>query len=156
LLVRNQDGKLQRAKELIPGQEGYPSVNERIKNPEYWKKRAMTYLGRQRFYDLEIKTGVCYLCKRNEWPQQSKTTVLHHLKYEHKEPLNWTIEVCTKCHYKIDEYNRKKIQKRYAPSNFAKAVDKEEERIAFNNLPFEEMMKKYVRGYRGGKVKRKE
>jgi len=41
--------------------------------------------------------------------QKSKKTNLHHVKYDHSDPLAWTIEVCNSCHWQIDENNRKAI-----------------------------------------------
>jgi len=43
--------------------------------------------------------------------------------------------------------NKKIIDRHFAPRDFAKAVDREAERIAFNNMLHEERLRKYVRGY---------
>jgi len=143
MLYKDENGK---NIQLKP-REKMPTVND--KNREYWRKRTLTTGGRKYFFHAEIKTGVCYFCKREGRAQRSKTTVLHHVKYNNDDPLEWTIEVCTKCHYHIDQGNKKIIQRHFAPRDFAKAVDREAERIAFNNMPHEEMMRKYVRGYTG-------
>jgi len=89
-----------------------PSVTEIINNSEYWNKRRLHYLGDDIYFDQEIRTGVCYLCKRDGRLQKSKTTFLHHLKYEHEDKLAWTIEVCGSCHWQIDEKNRDAIARR--------------------------------------------
>jgi len=53
-----------------------PDVTEIIKNPEYWNKRTLSYLKDKIYFDQEIRTGVCYLCKRNGRIQKSKRTSL--------------------------------------------------------------------------------
>ena len=67
-------------------------------------------------FDQDIKNGVCYFCKQEGRTQRSRPTYLHHLKYESiSDPLAWTIEVCGKCHYQIDPYNKKILDRRYGP-----------------------------------------
>ena len=141
MLYKDEDGK---NRQLKP-REKMPTIND--KNREYWKKRNMTWHKRKLFFDHEIKTGVCYFCKRDARAQRSRSTVLHHVKYNNDDPLDWTIEVCTKCHYQIDKDNKKIIDRHFAPRTFAKAVDREAERIAINNMSDEERLRKYVRGY---------
>jgi len=102
---RTEDGKYRKPKEI------FPTITEAIKNHKFWNKRRITYLGDQKFFDQEVRTGICYLCKREGRAQKKKTTVLHHLNYEHSDPLAWTLEVCTSCHWHIDEYNRKVIER---------------------------------------------
>ena len=89
-----------------------PDITDIIKNSEYWNKRRLNYLGDDIFFDREIRTGVCYFCKRNGKMQKSSKTFLHHLKYDHSDKLAWTIEVCGRCHWQIDPKNRKAIAKR--------------------------------------------
>ncbi len=100
-----EDDKFRRPKEVEP------SVTEIIKNSEYWNKRRLHYLGDDIYFDQEIRTGVCYLCKRDGRIQKSKKTALHHLKYDHSDKLAWTIEVCNSCHWQIDPKNRRAIAK---------------------------------------------
>ena len=53
-----------------------------------------------RFKDKRIllkenpRTGVCSLCRRQG------LTNMHHLKYDEKDPLKYTIELCPSCHIK--------------------------------------------------------
>jgi len=101
---RTKDDKWRKPKEIDP-----PTITEIMKNQEYWKNRSMTYLGDKKYFDQEIRTGVCYFCKKEGKPKRSVPTQLHHLKYDHSDPLAWTIEVCGKCHWQIDENNRKAI-----------------------------------------------
>lgn len=89
-----------------------PTVTEIITNSEYWNKRRLNYLGDNIYFDQEIRTGVCSLCKRNGRIQKSNKTFLHHLKYDHEDKLAWTIEVCGGCHWQIDPKNREAIAKR--------------------------------------------
>jgi len=105
-----------------------PTIND--ENIEYWKKRTMTYGQKKLSFDHEIKTGVCIFCKKESRAQGSKSTALHHVKYNNDDPLEWTIEVCIKCHSKIDPRNKKHIQKHYAKRDFARRVDGEAERIS--------------------------
>jgi hypothetical protein len=100
-----EDDILRRPKEVEP------NITDIIKNAKYWNKRRLNYLGDNIYFDKEIRTGTCYLCKRNGRTQKSKTTVLHHLKYDHSDKLAWTIEVCSSCHWHIDEGNREAIAK---------------------------------------------
>jgi len=106
---RTEDDKFRKPKEVNPP----PTITETIKNREYWKNRIMTYLGSKKYFDQDVRTGVCYFCKKEGKPQRSVPTYLHHLNYEHSDPLSWTIEVCGKCHYKIDRYNKKLLDERY-------------------------------------------
>jgi len=141
MLYKDQDGN----NRLLKPREKMPTIND--KNREYWKKRTMTWNKKKLSFDHPIKTGVCYFCKRHGRLQMAKSTALHHVKYDNNDPLDWTIEVCTKCHYQIDKGNKKIIDRHFAPSKFFTAVDREAERNAFNSLSTEEMLRKYVRGF---------
>jgi len=141
-------------KRIIKRLEKMPGIND--KNREYWKKRTQHWHKTKLFYDHEIKTGVCYFCDREGRAQGSKSTALHHVIYNNDNPLEWTIEVCVKCHSKVDPLNLRQIQRSSAKRYFARSVDKEAERIAINNMSHEEKMRKYVRGYDEAFPKRKE
>ena len=104
---RTPDGKFRKPKEVDP-----PSVTELFKSQEYWKNKTITYFGDKRYFDQDVRTGVCYFCNKEDRAQKSKITNLHHAKYDHSDPLAWTIEVCSKCHWQIDEDNRKVIARR--------------------------------------------
>ena len=106
---RTNEGKWRRPKIILPP----PKVTDIITNREFWKNKIMSYLGSKKFYDQDIRTGICYFCKKENRAQRSRITVLHHVKYYHQDPLAWTIEVCTKCHWQIDEYNKKLIDSHY-------------------------------------------
>lgn len=90
-----------------------PSITELITNREYWKKKILHYRSEKIVYDQDIRTGVCIVCKRNGKAQYSGPTYLHHLFYDDTDPLAYTIEVCGKCHYKIDLNNRKRVDRSY-------------------------------------------
>jgi len=138
MLYKDENGK---NRQLKP-REKMPTIND--KNREFWKKRTMTWHRGKIFFDQEIKTGSCFFCKRDGRAQRSRSTVLHHVKYNNDDPLDWTIEICTKCHYQIDKDNKKIIDRHFGPRNFAKAVDKEAERIQYRRS-HEERMRRYVR-----------
>lgn len=84
-------------------QEVFPTASERAKDPEFWNKRRLTYLRDEKYFDQEVRTGVCFFCQRDGTAQKSKKTYLHHIKYDHSDPLTWTIEVCGSCHWQIDK-----------------------------------------------------
>jgi len=100
---RDENGKFRKPKEI------FPKVSDVIKDHKFWNKRRISYLGGERFFDQEVRTGECFFCKREGRAQKSKITNLHHEKYDHSDPLAWTIEVCKSCHWQIDENNRKVI-----------------------------------------------
>ena len=102
-------GNWRRPKKILPKS----SVTEPLSNREFWKKRTMTYLGSKIYFDQDIKSGVCFFCKKEGRAQRSKITILHHARYFHQDPLAWTIEVCTKCHWQIDDYNKKMVDRSY-------------------------------------------
>jgi len=92
--------------------EIFPKITDVIKNYEFWSKRRINYLGDDKFFDQEVRTGVCYFCNKEGRENKSETTILHHTKYDHRDPLAWTIEVCSKCHWQIDEHNREVIARK--------------------------------------------
>jgi len=100
---RDKDSKFRKPKEI------FPKITDVINNPKFWNKKRIRYLGSDRFFDQEVRTGECFFCKREGRAQKSKITNLHHEKYDHSDPLAWTIEVCKSCHWQIDEENRKAI-----------------------------------------------
>jgi len=63
----------------------------------------MLFKGKSFYYDQDIKTGICSVCKRSVEKKQIHSTSLHHLKYDDSDPLKHTIEVCTSCHMKNDK-----------------------------------------------------
>lgn len=91
-----------------------PSITELITNREYWKQKILHRRdGEKIVYDQDIRIGECLLCKRNGKAQYKPRTYLHHLFYDETDPLAYTIEVCGKCHYKIDPNNRKCLNRQY-------------------------------------------
>jgi len=90
-----------------------PSITEIIKNRSFWKNKILHFRGRKIVYDQDIRSGICYFCKRDGRPQRTGPRYLHHVKYDDSDPLAWTIEVCAKCHRKIDSKNRKILDRYY-------------------------------------------
>ena len=127
---RTPDGKFRKPIEI------FPEVADQIKNYKFWSKRRINYLGDDRFFDQEIRTGVCFFCNKEGRENKSETTILHHTKYDHGDPLAWTIEVCSKCHWQIDEHNReviarktgKQIKRRYGKYDQPYYENKEQRR----------------------------
>ena len=103
---RTPDDKFRKPKEVDP-----PSITEIFKSQEYWKNKTITYFGDKRYFDQDVRTGVCYFCNKERRAQKTRITDLHHAKYDHSDPLAWTIEVCKSCHWQIDEHNREVIAK---------------------------------------------
>jgi len=64
-------------------------------------------------FDQDIRTGICYFCKRSDKKKEVSRTILHHLVYDDSDPLKWTVEVCPSCHYQVDEKNKKRIDVYY-------------------------------------------
>jgi len=90
-----------------------PPINEIRKNWNFWKNKILTYRGVKVVYDQNIRTGICYFCKRDGRPQKSGPRYLHHAKYDNSNPLAWTIEVCGSCHYQLDPKNKKLLDMHY-------------------------------------------
>ena len=89
-----------------------PSITELIKNPKYWNPKILHYRGKKIVYDQNIRIGECLVCKRNGKAQWRPKTYLHHLFYD-DDPLAYTIELCGKCHRKIDSNNKKLLDRYY-------------------------------------------
>ena len=111
MLYKDENGKTRKTKKL----EFPPPASQVIKYPEYWNKRALTMRGEKIYFDHEIRTGVCYFCKREGRAQRKEKTLLHHVKYDNEAPLEWTVEVCASCHYRIDKGNKKIIDRYFGP-----------------------------------------
>jgi len=105
MYYKDENGKYRKPKEV------FPTITETIKNREYWKNKTMTYLGDKKYFDQDVRTGVCYFCNKERRAKKTRITDLHHTKYDHSDPLAWTIEVCKSCHWQIDEHNREVIAK---------------------------------------------
>ena len=90
-----------------------PTITELINNREFWKPKILHFRGQKIVYDKAIRIGECLVCKRNGKAQWKPRTYLHHLFYDDTDPLAYTIEVCGKCHYKIDSNNKKLLDRSY-------------------------------------------
>ena len=99
--------------------EIFPTVSDLRKNPEFYKNKKIVVRsnGRKktRYYDQDIMTGKCYMCKRNHRAQNEFKTQLHHLSYiDYEEnPILWTIELCKRCHTRVDEHRKARITQYY-------------------------------------------
>jgi len=90
-----------------------PSITELIVNRKYWNSRVLHYRRVKIAYDQSIRMGECYCCKKLGKAQWKPKTYLHHLFYDDSDPLAYTLEVCGKCHYKIDSNNRIQLNRSY-------------------------------------------
>ena len=93
--------------------EIFPTSTELQNNREFYKNKILTYRGQRIVFDQEIRIGECYFCKKSGWSKRSSTTYLHHVLYDDSDPLAWTIEVCSSCHYWIDQNNKKIVDRYY-------------------------------------------
>ena len=99
--------------------EIFPTRSDLRKNPEFYKNKRIVVRsnGRRktRYYDQDIITGICYMCKRNHRAQNTFKTQLHHLSYiDYEEnPFLWTIELCPRCHTRVDEHRKARINQWY-------------------------------------------
>jgi len=92
-------------------QEIFPTSTEVRKNRSYYRYKTLTYRGQKMIFNRDIRTGVCYFCKKEERLQRSHKTYLHHLKYDDTDPLAWTLEICSSCHYQVDINNQRIIDR---------------------------------------------
>jgi len=95
-------------------QEVFPTRGEVLKDPQKWNKRSITYHGEKRYYDQDVRKGECYFCHLYGRTQNyDRQTYIHHLAYDDDEPIMWTLELCSGCHYKLDEKNRRQVSRSY-------------------------------------------
>jgi len=99
----DENGKFRRPKRL----EKLPTINDKTR--DYWRNKIMTWKGKKIAFDQDIRTGICYFCKKEGRIQKNVKTALHHIKYDNQDPLLWTVEVCNTCHFQID---RDRIRKK--------------------------------------------
>jgi len=96
----------------------HPTKKEKIENPSYYKNKILSYRGQDIVFDQDIRFGTCLCCKQTVVSGEIKYTQLHHFWYNDDDPLEGTIELCNKCHYKIDPKNRFVVNKRIGVSQF--------------------------------------
>lgn len=77
-------------------------------NPEWVKqdsRKSITFLGKHIRLPFNPRKGVCSKCKRSVSKGEIKKTTMHHTKYDHKNPLSYTVELCLSCHLKSHFYS---------------------------------------------------
>lgn len=72
----------------------FPSHNPN--HPERISKRSLNFKKRRIILAENPRKGTCIKCGAKD-----RTTVMHHLEYDEKDPLAHTIEVCQSCHNKL-------------------------------------------------------
>jgi hypothetical protein len=85
----------------------FPTTTEIRRDRTYWNPRCLTYLRQRMYFEDPVRTGECFFCKKHGWRTRAPRTYLHHVKYDEKNPLFWTVEVCGSCHYRIDPANKR-------------------------------------------------
>ena len=120
---------------MLP-KEVFPTITEVIKNPKYWGPKTLTYRGKKRYFENDIRIGECHFCHLYGRTQNyHKTTQLHHLYYDDEDPLRWTLELCTGCHFKLDGKNRRRVNESYAMRD-RKFLDREFKRLGLRRSSF--------------------
>lgn len=72
-----------------------------LENPEKNKRRIrFTFKDKRILLPDNPRTGYCSKCSNNIYDGSCKVTHLHHTKYDVKNPLENTIELCVGCHFK--------------------------------------------------------
>lgn len=85
------------------------------KNPEYhkkWREAHPDYMTKilkkqfifkeKRMYPKENpRSNICSECGRSHPKDLTRQTHLHHIIYDEKNPLAWTVELCASCHVKL-------------------------------------------------------
>jgi hypothetical protein len=78
-----------------------------LKSMKKWyktnQKRILRFKGRHVLCDAPVRTGICAMCQKSIANGEIKRTNIHHWKYDEKDPLRYTIEVCVGCHSLIHE-----------------------------------------------------
>jgi len=112
-------------------QEIFPTPSELRKNPKYWNPKILHYRGQKIVFDQDIRKGECHFCKKYGRTQNYyKQTYLHHLDYDDDDPLKWTLELCSGCHYRVDNNNRKQVDRSYYRTRAdVRFVEKEMKRL---------------------------
>jgi len=114
----------------------FPTKEQLIANREFYKYKRLKYRGRCMVFDQDIRTGICFFCKKSDKKKEISRTVLHHLIYDDSDPLAWTVEICLSCHYQVDPKNKKRIDMFYARKrrNLASKQAQIPLKIPLNNL----------------------
>ncbi|MCZ6583847.1 MAG: hypothetical protein O6746_02955 [Thaumarchaeota archaeon] len=126
----------------------FPTKQDVMRRPEYFRYKRLNYRGIKMTFARDIRKGICSFCKKSVRLGEIKMTALHHIQYDDLEPLAWTVEVCTICHYKLhhpDKHIRKKYSAIMPPKKTTKLSIKE---IKMEKAySYEEIRKKYPNAY---------
>jgi len=117
-------------------QEIFPTPSELRKNPKFWNPKILHFRGQKIVFDQDIRKGECYFCKKYGRTQNYyKQTYLHHLDYDDDDPLKWTLELCSGCHYRVDNKNRRQVSKNYWRKDDSRHwVDREMKRVGLKRF----------------------
>lgn len=87
-----------------------PIINEKWKDKKKWHKRRLLFKDKRISLKENPRIGFCNICKKiigEEYINYKgekkiiKNTNMHHMKYNDKNPLADSLEVCAVCHAKI-------------------------------------------------------
>lgn len=70
-----------------------------------YHKTIFSFKGKLLTAKKNIRKGICSWCNNIIDGINTKRTSLHHKKYDAKNPLKYTVEICNRCHKKL--YKRK-------------------------------------------------
>lgn len=72
--------------------------------------RRVTFKGKRIYSKEKPRTGYCSHCPNNIFDKSCRRTSMHHLKYNEKDVLENTIELCNSCHaYETWKERRKNV-----------------------------------------------
>jgi hypothetical protein len=82
--------------------------NKLFKNPKYKPESSKRVLyfktwGRRVYLKNPVRKGVCARCLKSVIKGEIKLTHMHHIQYDLKDPLAYTIELCNSCHKREHE-----------------------------------------------------
>jgi len=73
------------------------------------------------------------MCQRNNLAQNTFKTQLHHMSYidYDEDPFLWTIELCPRCHTRVDEHRKARISQHFDRKHKQEVQEYEKERERF-------------------------
>ena len=72
--------------------------------------RSIDFLGERITFSFNIRKNVCSTCGKCYPEELKQQTRLHHEKYDRKQPLAHTVELCHSCHRILHAAKRKRIK----------------------------------------------
>jgi len=112
---RRKGGKLY---DNVKKQNSKWQENNRDKTKNYHRKYELKHIEKRRTNQISFKgkqirlnknprTNICSICKKRYPEELKRQTSMHHYKYDSKNIIANTIELCVSCHAKIHHKMRK-------------------------------------------------